>query len=161
MSEWLHLFEAQAAREPRPQLEMMDITFSPNPPRTWNELLELRDYLTVCDVSFLRKTQDHRKYQSDMNSVSREEGVRLITEQFEGKDVAIIPNKYPHTNLLKYLPDVTHYCLWSLRGELTDREIELEVMRKFSNKKWTWMTRKAGYVSIPEIWHSHIYVASK
>lgn len=57
---------------------------------------------------------------------------------------------FPHTNVLAHLPDVMHYCLWSLEGELPEAKIK-EGVKKFKNAQWISMTRKEGKVSVAEI----------
>lgn len=133
----------------------------PQPPQNWEELVALKEYLTDCPVAFLRFQKSQEKYTGEMNSVSREEGLDKIKVKMNGQEVAIVENIYPHDYVLQNLPNVSHYCLWSTRGPLTESEINEVVDPQFSPKKWMSMTRRVGYVSIPEIWHSHIYVNSR
>jgi hypothetical protein len=130
----------------------------PKIPENWNELVELRDYLTDCNPIFLRKNEDREKYSTHQNSIPREEFLKMITSKFNDERIALIENIFPHTNVLAHLPDVMHYCLWSLEGELPEAKIKEGVEKKFKNAQWISMTRKEGKVSVAEIWHSHIYI---
>lgn len=130
----------------------------PQPPNTWEELKKLRDYLTDCDVSFLRLQKDQETYQNYEKSLDRSQILKNITSKMQGKRKAILKNEFPHTNVLKNLRNISHYCLWSLDGEMNQNAIEQMVTNAFPDRKWFYMTRKKGKFSIPEIWHTHIYV---
>ncbi len=133
----------------------------PNVPQSWNELVALRDYLTDCDPQFLRKKEDRDKYDKYQSSLPRDEFIQMITSKFQDKKIALIENIFPHTNVLQDLPDVEHYCLWSMEGELPNEKIKEIVEEKFKKVNWISMTRKEGKVSVAEIWHSHIYIQNK
>ena len=133
----------------------------PEIPKTWEELLNLRDYLSNCDALFLRGSDHQIEYNSHIGDLSRSTVLDLITDQMDGKNIALLVNAFPHYNILKNLPNVLHYCLWSKSGPLSKEQINHEVEKKFSGEKWFNMTRDKGYFSIPEIWHSHIYINAK
>ena len=127
-------------------------------PSTWEEFQSLREYLTDCSDRFLRFEKDQEFYNTQMGKLTREEVVMQIKDQMGGERVALIKNKYPHTNLLQNFPNAKHYVLWSFRGELKEDEIKYEVEKKFGGSEWFYMTRKNGFKSIPEIWHTQIYI---
>lgn len=131
----------------------------PKIPETWEELESLKDYLADCDVLFLRKETDQKVYKNHTGSLTREEILKLIIDQMNGNKIAILKNLFPHTNLLSNFPKMEHYCIWSLSGELNDDQIMSIVNSKFPEiTRWMSMTRREGHFSIPEIWHSHIYL---
>jgi len=128
-------------------------------PETWEELESLKEYLADCDVLFLRRLDDQKVYKAHTSSLSRDEVLGKITDQMRGKSVAIVKNRFPHSNLLRNFPKAEHYCIWSKDGELSDEKIKIEVENAYPNhKRWMSMTRKDGHFSIPEIWHCHIYI---
>lgn len=130
----------------------------PDPPKTWEEFENLREYLTDCDVSFLRKKEDQDRYKSYETSIDRDTMLENIYEQMGGEDTALLENRFPHTNVLSNFAEALHFCLWSKKGVLSDSEIENHVKKRFPKKRWFSMTRKNGFFSIPEIWHCHIYI---
>lgn len=130
----------------------------PEAPKTWEELVSLRNYLTDCSKFFLRKSKDQKKYDSDMKGMTGSEITTKIKKQMKGKTVALIINEYPHTNILQNFLKAKHYCLWSTKKSLTEKEIKDEVGKKFPSSEWFSMTRKSGYRSVPEIWHTQIYI---
>lgn len=130
----------------------------PPVPTTWGELAGLRNYLKDCSVWFLRKKEDEEKYTADMRSINRHQMLGRIRKQMGGNNIALVKNEYPHTNILQNFPKAQHYCLWNVEGPLKDREISKIVNEKFPNEEWFWMERGNAYMSIPEIWHCHIYI---
>lgn len=130
----------------------------PEAPRTWEELVSLRSYLIDCSVLFLRFEKDQITYKRETDNLPRSVVLDRVLKQMGGKRLAILPNKYPHTFVLQNLPKVSHFCLWSIDGDLDDRRIKEEIEMEFPNKVWMNMTRAQGKFSIPEIWHTHVYI---
>lgn len=120
----------------------------------------MREYLTDCDVLFLRREEDQKIYKEYEGTLTRDQMIRNITDQMEGARIALLKNAFPHSNVLQNLSHVRHYCLWSLDGPLSEEKIEEEVSKQFPSNKWAYMVRKPGKFSIPEIWHAHIYINS-
>ncbi len=136
---------------------MEDEEFPPVP-LTWEELEKLKKYLTDCSVWFLRKKEDQEKYTNDMYKTDRNKMLKNIKKQMGGKKTALVLNEYPHTNILQNFPTALHYCLWNVDGKLKDKEIKAIVDEKFPKVKWFSMERENASMSIPEIWHCHIYI---
>jgi hypothetical protein len=130
----------------------------PDIPKTWEELVKLKDYITDCDALFLRLSKDNDFYAAYVKSISRKDLVNTVTKEIGDNQMAILINKYPHTNLLQNLPNVKQYCLWSKKGALTNEEIIAQISKKFKNKQWFYMERKINHKSISEIWHCHVFV---
>src|ERR1035437_6644757 len=127
-------------------------------PKTWEELVGLRDYITDCDAHFLRLPKDNASYAIYSKSISRKEIVNNIYGEMGKDQTAVLLNKFPHTNILKNLPKIRHYCLWSKTGPLSKKQIEEIINMQFKNEKSFYMERKVNHKSIPEIWHCHIFV---
>jgi hypothetical protein len=130
----------------------------PDIPKTWKELVELKDYITDCEASFLRLPKDNDFYARYVKSISRKALVDAVNKEIGNNQTAILVNRFPHTNILQNLPKVKHYCLWSKKGPLEEKEIDDLINKKFKNKQWFYMERKINHKSIPEIWHCHIFV---
>lgn len=127
-------------------------------PRTWNQLVKLRDFLSDCAGENVRLPEDRLFYKLQLGLVPRDISLEIIKRQMKNKSVSLILNNYPYTRTLKYLPNVKHYCLWSSKGRLSEREIKKQVLKKFKNKEWFYCERKSKKKSIPELWHCHIFV---
>ena len=130
----------------------------PDIPKTWEELVGLRDYITDCDAHFLRLPADQEVYYAYSKQISREELLNDIAGQFKNKKTVIVVNNFPYTKVLQKIPGVIHYCLWSKCGVLGDQEVNQIANKKFKGKRWFYMERKVNHKSIPEIWHCHIFV---
>ena len=130
----------------------------PQIPKTWEELVRLRDCLTDCDALFLRLPKDNEFYAAYVKSISRNDLVDTVGKEIGDNQTAIIFNRFPYTNILQNLLEVKHYCLWSKRGPLEKKEIDDLTNEKFKNMQWFYMERKINHKSIPEIWHCHIFV---
>jgi hypothetical protein len=133
----------------------------PNIPKTWEELVKLREYLTDCDASFLRLPEDKLLYETYAKSISRQEMLNSIYREIGNRNIAILLNQFPHTNILKNLPNITNYCLWSKTGPLNRSQIEKIIDMRFKNPRTFYMERKVNHKSVPEIWHCHIYVENQ
>jgi len=127
-------------------------------PKTWAQLIVLGDFLAVCDGKDVRLPEDQFYYELQLQLVPRDISLEIIRRQMKNKAISIIKNNYPYTRTLKYLPDVTQYCLWSIKGSLDERQIERQASKKFKNKKWFYFERGTGKKSVPELWHCHIFV---
>jgi hypothetical protein len=130
----------------------------PNVPKTWEELVKLGNYITDCDALFLRLPEDNEFYAAYVKSISRNDLVDTVNKEIGDNQTAILFNRFPHTNILQNLPEVKHYCLWSKKGPLEEKEINDLINKKFKNMQWFYMERKINHKSIPEIWHCHIFV---
>jgi hypothetical protein len=130
----------------------------PKIPANWNELTRLRDFLSDCDPSYLRLPDDRKFYILYRDFVPRDIALEIIKKQINNQTVALISNNFPYSNVLQNLPNVRHYCLWSLKGKLTENEINRYVKRDFPNSEWFYSERKVGHKSVPEIWHCHIFI---
>jgi hypothetical protein len=127
-------------------------------PNSWDELTELKDYLSDCDPTFLRLPEDKLFYILYRDLVPREIALEIIKRQIGEQNVAIVKNNFPYSNILQHLPNVIHYCLWSKKGKLTEEEIKREINQRFPNNIWFYSERKVNYKSVPEIWHCHIFL---
>ena len=127
-------------------------------PKTWSELVALKDYLCVCGCNNLRFRDHEIFYVNYQKSFSKELRHKIIFKTIGKNDVKIIRNAFPYNRLTKNLGNVGHYCLWSKKGQLSDVEIESLIKDKFKNKDYFWFENSIETKSIPEIWHCHIFV---
>jgi hypothetical protein len=129
-----------------------------NQPKTWKELESIMEYISDCDPRELRLDEDTIFYDLYKGLVPRNIALDIIKKQIGSKDVAIVKNNFPYTRTIQLLPGVIHYCLWSLKGVLTEKKIIDIVTKKFPNNIWCKSERKLNYKSVPELWHCHIFV---
>lgn len=127
-------------------------------PTTWEELVALRSYLDSCPGTYLRLPEDQKFYDLYQEYVKRDIFLEIIKKQIEPERKAILKNRFPYSNVLHNLHDVGHYILWSLDGPLSDDAVEEEVKQQFPNNKWFVLESAPDRKSVPEIWHTHIFV---
>lgn len=127
-------------------------------PKSWNQLIRLKEFLTDCDGKFLRLSDDRLFYKLYQELVPRNIALEIVKKQMADKPVSLLPNNFPYTKTLKYLPNVKHFCLWSTKGRLKEKDIKKHASKKFGGKEWFYMERKRNAKSVPEIWHCHIFV---
>ncbi len=130
----------------------------PNIPTSWEELQELREYLSDCDPVFLRLPEDKLFYELFRQLVPRDKALEIIHQQIGEQEIALIKNNFPYSYILQHLPDVVHYCLWSKKGALSEEKIKQQVQLRFPNSIWFFSERKVNHKSVPEIWHCHIFI---
>lgn len=127
-------------------------------PRTWDQLLKLKKFLADCDGKYLRFPEDQRFYELYLRLVPREIALEIIKRQMRGKFICLLKNNFPYSKILKYLPNVQHYCLWSLKGKLSGQDIKKRVSKIVRNKDWFYTERKINSKTVPEIWHCHVFI---
>lgn len=127
-------------------------------PTNWDELVKLKDFLSDCDVSYLRLPNDKNFYVLYRELVPKEIALEIIKRQMNNKSAALVQNNFPYSNILQHLPKVRHYCLWSLNKKLAESKIKKLVKKDFPDNKWFYSERKVGHKSVPEIWHCHVFV---
>jgi hypothetical protein len=132
-----------------------------NSPKTWEELKQLKEYLSDCSPYDLRLDDDKIFYELYRKLVPRQIALDIIKQQIGENDVRIIKNNFPYTRILQYLPNVSHYCLWSKKGSLNENKIKELVELYFPQKDWFYSERLLNKKSVPEIWHCHIFVKVK
>jgi len=135
--------------------------YSFDSPKSWEELVSLKSKICQCTPESARLHDDLTFYQLYTKLVPRD--IRLeIIKQLVGKvDYKILQNNFPYLNLLKYLPKVKHYCLWSNVGELSPEVIESEIEKKFPGKRYLWLENTPQTKSVPEIWHCQVFIEEK
>lgn len=132
-----------------------------DPPQTWEELVELKSKIRHSTPETARFPEDLAFYQLYSKLVPRDTRLEIIKQLIGEVDYKILKNNFPYTKLIKNIPGVEHYCLWSRVGELSPDIIEAEIAKKFSDKKYFWFENSTVTKSIPEIWHCHIFVKGK
>ena len=127
-------------------------------PTTWEELVALRSYLDSCPGTYLRHPEDQKFYDLYQEHIPREIFLEIIKKQIQPNRRAILKNRFPYSNVLQNLPDVGHYILWNFDGQLNDGQIEEEVKIQFPDHQWFVVESAPNRKSVPEIWHTHIFV---
>ena len=128
-------------------------------PNTWEELIEMMDFISDCSGDFLRSKKDEDYYQKVLKSVSREEYLINLNKKIgDDNEPVILVNNFPYTKLLSKLTKIKHYVLWNKKGKLNVEEIREIIKNNFGDKRWCWMERTERGKSVPEIWHCHIFV---
>lgn len=125
-------------------------------PQTWEELVALREILANADRNDLRLVEEIRDYKTFCEIIPRDLQITLLLKQMGDQDTALLVNRYPYTRLLSKLPHVKHWALWCKSRSLTDEEIAEVVSKKFPDKRW--MAVESNVKSMPEIWHTHVFV---
>jgi hypothetical protein len=132
-----------------------------DPPQTWEKLVELKPKIRHSTPETARLPEDLAFYQLYTKLVPRDIRLEIVKQLIGNNDYKILQNNFPYLKLLKNLPEVKHYCLWSRIGQLSPELIESEIAKKFSGKKYFWFENSTVTKSIPEIWHCHIFVKEK
>ncbi len=140
---------------------MTDQLNSFDPPQTWDELVELKPKICHSTPETARLPQDLAFYQLYTKLVPRDIRLEIINQLIGDNDYKILQNNFPYLNLLKHLPEVKHYCLWSRIGELSPEKIDSEITKVFPGKKYFWLENSPQTKSIPEIWHCQVFVKEK
>lgn len=125
-------------------------------PKTWEELLALQELLPETHRIVLRNSEDNDYYSLFREVIPKELQLQLIRKQAKGESIALLPNRFPYTRLLTYLSDVEHWCLWSTSGPLDEETIAQKVTERFPDQKW--FATESKFKSMPEIWHTHVFV---
>lgn len=127
-------------------------------PKTWSELLALKNKIPKFRNNITRFTKDNQYYNNHQKSIPRQQYIQRIIDEIGNKNYKITPNKFPYSRLIQHLPNVKHYCLWSNIKEPSSDIIESEIKKKFPNLNYFWFVNPPNNKSIPEIWHCHIFV---
>lgn len=130
-------------------------------PKTWEEFKLMADFIKSTPVDNLRFPDDQDFYRNYLNLVDKDTRLKILFNTFDGKSRIILRPSFPYTNLIKFLPFVTHYCLWSRDGEISPSEVEQEIKSRFPQKDYFWFENDPIVKSIPEVWHCHIFVKEK
>lgn len=140
---------------------MTDQLNSFDPPQTWEELIELKPKIRHSTPETARLPEDLAFYQLYTKLVPRDIRLEIIKQLIGNNDYKILQNNFPYLKLLKNLPEVKHYCLWSRVGELSPEKIDSEIIKAFPGKKYFWLENSPQTKSIPEMWHCHVFVKEK
>lgn len=130
-------------------------------PETWEELVSIKKEIKRFDSKIVRFTDDINFYHTYNKLVPKQTRMEIIFNLIGDNDYKIIRNNFPYLRLIKNIPFISHYCLWSRVGKLPQKTIESEITKKFPNKEYFWFENIKMIKSVPEIWHCHIFVKEK
>lgn len=134
-------------------------------PTTWQELEQIVDagILNELSVEYKRSSQLTQRYESERNSISKEEAIQNIYREIgqssttlsTGEEVALTDNRYPYDCLLQNLPGVTHALLW-FKGDVSPEAAKAYV--RSLGKTCCLYENPVALKSIPEISHYQVFL---
>ena len=124
-----------------------------SPPTTWAEPVSLKEIVRNEPLHKDRLPLSGFLYDIYRRNVPRKIQLAGILKEIGDQPYKLAPNKFPYDLLLKNLPNVRQYCLWSLSGSLTVDQIEKIINTDFPGLQYFWFENHLKYKSIPEIWH--------
>ena len=127
-------------------------------PRTWQDLINLKDFISKVDSIDTRFPDDDLFYYQYRRLVSKTTRIKILLNTLKKSNIKILRNAFPYYRLIKYLPNVYHYCLWSQIGPLDSDTIESKIKQKFPGKDYFWFENSDKTKSMPEIWHCQVFV---
>jgi hypothetical protein len=135
--------------------------FNFDSPKTWEELVKLKDKIgnTVPEVA--RFPEDLAFYDLYIKLVPKEIRLEILNQLIGDNKIKLLKNTFPYLKLYQHIDKVDHYCLWSRVGKLSKKTIEDEIKKEFPGKNYFWIENSTATKSIPEIWHCHIFVKGK
>ena len=132
--------------------------FDFDPPQTWEEFISLKDKIP-CSVPEATRFEDDLCFYKHYNElIPRDTRLKILAGLIGDHKIRLIRNNFPYLKLTQHLGKVTHYCLWSKIGPLSDQQVELEIKKNFPKKMSLWFENDEATKSIPEVWHCHIFV---
>lgn len=132
--------------------------FEIDPPKNWQEFVSLKDKLSCCSPESVRFSDDLTFYRQYTKQTPREIRFKIIYDFIGDNQTKIVRNNFPYLKLIQNLGKVTHYCLWSKIGPLSNEQIESEIKKNFLGKISLYFENIDAIKSIPEIWHCHIFI---
>lgn len=138
-------------------LELVDLPV----PKTWEELVALKNKIPICIPTATRFKDDLSFYDLYSEKIPKNVRLEIIETLIGDNNIKLLRNNFPYLRLTQHLPDVHHYCLWSKVGPLSPSSVETEIKKNFNNKKYFWFENVEIVKSIPEIWHCHVFVKEK
>lgn len=134
-------------------------------PTTWQELEQIVNagILNELSVEYKRSSQLTQRYESERNSISKEEAIQNIYREIgqssttlsTGEEVALTDNRYPYDRLLQDLPGVTHALLW-FKGDVSPEAAKAYV--RSLGKTCCLYENPVALKSIPEISHYQVFL---
>ncbi len=130
-----------------------------NFPKTWQDLKSKINFIKSTQSDNFRFPDNQLFYQKYQELVDKDTRLKVLIATFSNQDISISRNQFPYGNLLKFIPEkITHYCLWSRQGKLSDDEVEKQINLKFPKNDYLWFENAECAKSVFEIWHCHIFV---
>ena len=127
-------------------------------PKTWEELVKLKDKIGNSVPEVARFSEDLAFYDLYVKLVPKEIRLEIINELIGDNKIKLLKNNFPYLKLCRHINGVVHYCLWSRVGKLSKEIIEKELKKEFLGKDYFWFENSPSTKSVPEIWHCHIFV---
>lgn len=135
---------------------------------TWEELVEVVSNLSGYFELGIREHQVQSRYDR-YGRVLKGFGLNSaapILRQLNGRDVALIPNRFPYGRLLNRLNEVLgeagqrvdHMCVWNCNGQVTEEIVERELADVSGLVDWVAYVHPPKNRSIPQISHSQVFM---
>jgi len=128
-------------------------------PKNWQELIGMKEIIPFLTNKVTRFSKDNQSYEDYKKSLPREKQLQYIFNEIGDQELKITINKFPYVKLIKHIPEVKHYCLWSKKGEPSIESIESEIKKQFPDNDYFWFVNPPNNKSVPEIWHCQIFVS--
>jgi hypothetical protein len=135
--------------------------FNFDPPKTWDELVSLKNKIRSSAPEVNRFPEELQFYQLYLKLVPREIRLEIINQSIGDNQIKLLKNNFPYLKLTQYIEGVSHYCLWSRVGKLSKKTVEAEIIKAFPNKTYFWFENSSATKSVPEIWHCQIFIKEK
>ncbi|MDD5464321.1 MAG: DUF3605 domain-containing protein [Candidatus Moranbacteria bacterium] len=132
--------------------------FDFDPPKNWEEFIALRDKIPCSVPEATRFEDDLHFYEQYTSLVPRDIRLKILDTLIGDSRVKLVRNNFPYSKLTQHLGKVTHFCLWSKIGPLSNDQVEFEIKKNFSGKPSLWFENVEATKSIPEVWHCHIFI---
>lgn len=132
--------------------------FDFDPPKSWKEFVSLKDKIPCSVPEATRFDDDLCFYHQYTQLVPRETRLKILASLIGDSKIKLIRNNFPYLKLIQHLGKVTHYCLWSQLGPLSNEQVESEIKKHFPKNLSLWFENIEATKSIPEVWHCHIFV---
>lgn len=129
-----------------------------DPPKNWAEFVEIKDKIPRSVPGVTRFEDDLCFYHQYTKLVPSKTRLKILNSLIGNSQIKLVRNNFPYLKLIQHLGKVTHYCLWSRLGPLSNNQVEQEIKKYFPKNLSLWFENIEATKSIPEIWHCHIFI---
>ena len=127
-------------------------------PKTWAELVSIKSSLVNHPGVYRRKPLILLFYILYLYLIPQKLRHNIILRQIGDHPYKLAPNNFPYNKLLKNLPNVKQFCLWSSIGPLPAQKVDNIIRTAYPRSHFFWFENFPKNRSVPEIWHCHVFV---
>jgi hypothetical protein len=132
-----------------------------DPPTTWTDLVAFQSRLQNCPKNISRSIITFYLYLFYRKIIPKNWRHDRILRQIGNHQYRLLANDFPYDRLLKNLPYVKQFVLWSKTGPLTSHRISEIIKTSFPKAQFFYYENIPSNKSIPDIWHVHVFVNTK